>query len=531
MRSIPAALAWELFARGKWNLLGAFLTGNALTMVMLAALLLRDGIDPQDRSMITIHVTTQLVNATLFAAALLSAMGNPSRLRAFPAPTSVIVAGQLLPAMAAMALECLLATAMFNAVFKVNWPLWGPALFMPVALAAFAAMYWLTEKSPWHFIILGIPVLAGVMIWFPSRYGMIFHAPATRMWRQVTAGEIATMLAMAGASYYAAIVGVARIRCGEFMKTPEFFRWLARLFDPAPDAGLPFRTPAQAQFWFEWRRKGWGLPAIVVMAWFFGLVGWLLFNRNAHELFTGAITAGALLPLGGLIVGMIFGNAGPNEGKLEMGHFLATRCMTSPDMSRTMLKAAGISVLIAWVLWAAALMALYAILLLANVAPRPVLPGDAGWWYFPLTLLGTWLALTFTATIGQAGRPILFGILFCGVPALTIGFTLISGFALTPQARTTLGQGVTTLVGLIFVLGTVWAFAAARRRSMIGSPTIWAAIGGWGALCILLVLFWSQHRNEHFTSLPFFVHVIGLLALVVFPLAAAPLALAWNRNR
>ena len=28
-----------------------------------------------------------------------------------------------------------------------------------------------------------------------------------------------------------------------------------------------------------------------------------------------------------------------------------------------------------------------------------------------------------------------------------------------------------------------------------------------------------------------FMHLMGLLALVVFPLAAAPLALAWNRVR
>jgi hypothetical protein len=340
------------------------------------------------------------------------------------------------------------------------------------------------------------------------------------------------MLAMAGAAYYVAVVGVGRTRCGQHLNTPEIFRWIGRLLDPAPDMGLPFRTPAQAQFWFEWRQKGWGLPAIVIFALPFGFVGWLLFNRNPQALFTGAIAAGALLTVGGLIIGLIFGNVGPAEGKLEMGHFLATRPMTTSDMSRTMLKAAGISVLISWVIWAAAFLALYGILLIADIDPRPQLPVDPGWWYFPVTLLGAWLGLSVIATIGQAGRPMLFGILFCGLPAMSILGILIERYTLSPEASLRVNEGITTLVGVIFIFATAWAFAAARRRSLIGTPTVWTAAGIWGGLCILFVLFWSQHRNEHVaSSVPVFVHIVGLLALAVFPLAAGPLALAWNRNR
>src|SRR5579863_3209195 len=442
MRSIPAALTWELFSRVKWNMLGAFLTGNALPMILLTALLRDGALEPEDRPMITIHVTMLLVNATMFGAVLCSAMGNPSRLRAFPAPSSVIVAWQLLPAMAAMAIECLLTTTVFNAVFKVNWPLWGPALFLPVALAACAAMFWLTEKSPWHFFILGIPVLTGGAIWFNSRYGIIFQKEsAAHMWQIVTAGDIATMLAMAGASYYVAVVGVARTRCGEFLSTPEFFRWLGRLLDPAPAVGLPFRTTAAAQFWFEWQQKGWALPVIVMFLLPFGFVMWGLFNRNPQELFTAATAAGGILPIGGVIVGLIFGNCGSSNEKIEMGHFMATRPMTSPDLSRTMLKAAGFSVLFAWVVWAAAFLALYAILLLAGIQPRPQLPREMGWWFLPLTLVGTWLGLTFMAVLGQTGRPILIGMLFCGLPALGIGLTAFSHYFLTPEARTRFGEG------------------------------------------------------------------------------------------
>ena len=133
--------------------------------------------------MVTIHMMLLLVNATVFGVAVALALGKPSRLRAFPVSSSVIVACQLVPAMVAMALECLLMTAVFNAMFKVNWPLWGPALSMSVALAVFAAVIWLTEKSLWHFLILGVPVSAGFGMWYFSRYGMMFKSLAERMWR------------------------------------------------------------------------------------------------------------------------------------------------------------------------------------------------------------------------------------------------------------------------------------------------------------------------------------------------------------
>ena len=536
MRSIPAALTWELFERGKWNLPGAFLTGNALTIVLLSALRRDGAINPEDSSMVTIHTTMLYVNATVFGGGLFAAMGNPSRLRAFPAPNSVIVASQLLPAMAVMALECLLSTAVINALFNVNWPLWGPALFMSVALAACAAAFWVTEKSPWHFFFLGLPVLVGIALWFNSRYGMAFHVPPAHMWREVTAADGVTMLAMAAVSYYAAVVGVARGRCGEYLNTPEFFRWLGRLIDklldPAPHAGLPFRSASQAQFWFEWRQKGWALPAIVVMGLAFGFIGWLLFNRNPRELFDAATAAGAMLPVGGLIVGLFFGNASTNlGGALEMGPFHAARPMTSSDMSRTTLRAAGVSVIIAWAIWAAAYLGLYAILLLANVAPRSLFPSEVGWLYFPLTLLGTWLTLTCIATIGQAGRSILFGSLFIGVPAVAVGVILISHFVLMPAADDLLNACIATFIGVVYLLGTIWAFVAARRRGAIGSSTVWAASSACAVSWALLVLFWAQHRSEHPSSLPFLVHAVGALALVVFPIAAAPLALAWNRNR
>ncbi|MGO8747968.1 MAG: hypothetical protein ACLQNE_18490 [Thermoguttaceae bacterium] len=533
MKSIPAALTWEMFQRGKWTMLGAFLAANALPILLITALKHEGPIDSEDRSFIAIHAAMVLLNAMLFGAALFEAMGNPSRLYAFPATASVIVAWQFLPAMAAMALECVLTTAALDALFKLNWPIWGPALFMPVAMAISVACFRGTEKSPWYTFVLGTISLPVVLGWFYSRYGLFVYSQSTQMWwHEVTATDVATMSAMAGVAYCVAVWGVARSRCGEFLKTPEVFRWLARVLDPAPAVGLPFRSPAEAQFWFEWRQKGWAIPGLVVVALPIGFLLWLIFNRNPHELFSVVFGAGGFLTVVGLIAGLIFGHAGLADGKLEMGHFLATRPMTSTVMARTMLKAAGINLFLAWALWAVAFLALYAILLLAHVDPRPQLPSEVGWWYFPITLLGTWIGLALFATLGQTGRSSLIVILFGSVPAIAIGVMLFANWVLSPAERLQFDRWLAAALGVIFILGTVWAFIAARRRSLIGSPTVWAAMVLWGTLCALAMLFCSQHRNEHLLSpAPVFVQLIGLSALVVFPLAAAPLALVWNRNR
>jgi hypothetical protein len=295
MRSIPLAMTWEMLQRGKWSILGALLAGNALPGLLLTALRLDGALDPDDRSMIVIHVTMVLINAMVLAAAILSAQGNPSRLYAYPVPSSVIAAGHLIPAMAAMALGSLASTLALNAVFHLHWPLWGPAIFIAVATAAFLAGIWFTEKSPWYMVVIVIPAMSLVSVWFSTRYRLVEYFGPPRMWLEVTPAEFLTMLAMAIAAYFAAVAGISRSRCGEFLKTPRFVLWLAKIFDAAPPVGLPFRTPAQAQFWFEWRQKGWAMPAEVLVVMPFGLCGWLIFDRNPHDLFDGFLGGGGFL--------------------------------------------------------------------------------------------------------------------------------------------------------------------------------------------------------------------------------------------
>jgi hypothetical protein len=526
MRSIPLAMTWEMLRHRCWTLLAAALGANALAVVLFTALRHDGAVDPGDQSQIVMHMVLVQMNIFMFGAAVFEVQGSPSRLYAFPVSTSRLVAWHLIPAMAAVSLESIVSTILLNAVFDLRWPLWGPALFAAVAVAAVRAAQWLTEKSGW--LVCALTFVAAVLgIWFNSRYGATFSFPR-HFWAVVTPCEVLTMLTMALLAYSIAVLAVARNRCGQSPCSLGIIAWLERAFDSAPEVGLPFRTPAHAQLWFEWQRKGWAMPVSVVFGLFMGLGIWLVLNRDMKQLLSGFVVGGGLLSLVGFLGGVIMGNCGPSDSESQLGHFLATRPMSSTDMARTILKTAAKSVLIAWVIWAAPFLALNAILLAIHGIPELALPRELGWWYFPATLLGAWTAVSLLTPLGLAGRRGLVATLWFGLLALFIGLSMFSKYALSPQAQDHFVYGVAVACGVVFVLGTAWAFVAARRRSLIGSPTLYVAASVWGALSTLVILGWVPHPAEPIAA---YVFVAGVLALAVAPLATAPLALAWNRNR
>ena len=526
MRSIPLAMMWEMLQRGRWGLLLGMLGANLMPVLLLAALGHEGGFDPEDHSLTVMHVVLVQMNMFAFGAAICSAQGTPSRLYAYPIRTESLVAWHMLLAMALVALGMSVSTAMLNAVFGLHLPLWGPALFSAAALVAIQATLWLTEKSAWLLFAMTL-VGGGLGLWLKSRFGPMFSQP-TRLWLEVTPSEVAFLLVVVALSYWVAIIGVARNRCGEPLGSIGVVAWLERVFDLEFDAELSFSTPAQAQFWFEWRKKGWAMPGTTVFCMTLGLGVWLIFIRNPEDLVKGFVVGGGLLSAIGMIGGMIFGNTGPTDQNFEMGHFLGTRPMSTVDMSRTILKAAALSVLIAWAIWGAAFLSLFAILFATNALPQPLLPSGVQWWYFPATLLGCWTVLALGTSGGLMGSLKWSGQFYSGLIVLIISLFLFSKFTLSHAAQLQLFYGVMAVGGIAFVLGTVWAYAKALRRSLIGGSVVCAAISVWIALSAVVMLEWVRHPIEQF---PVYLFAIGLMAAAVAPFATAPLALTWNRNR
>jgi hypothetical protein len=525
MRSILVAMTWEMLTRGRWSLLAFALGANLLPTLLFTALRYQGSVDPEDPCMLVMQLTLIQIQILILGCAAFDAQGQPARLYAMPIATTSLVAWQMLPAMLLVGLECLVSIACLNAVFDLHWPLWGPALFAAAGVAGIQAVLWSMEKSAW--LLLGVGVVGAVFgLWFKSRMGPMFSMPS-HPWFELTPGEVFTLQTFVGLSYYGAVVGVARRRCGEPLPSLGIIAWIARVFDPPPDVGAPFATAEEAHFWFEWRQKGLIMPAIVVFGMAMGLGVWVLFIRELEDLFEGFVAGGAMLSLIGFI-GLALGIAGPNDESFEMGHFFATRPLTNTAISRTLLKVLAKSVLIAWTIWAVPFVVLTAVLFAKGAIPSVETLNDWGWWYFPATLLGCWTVASVFASIGMTGRPALLPQLVSGGFAVFIGLKLFSKFALPAENQLMFDRGVGVAVGALLATVTIWAFVAARRRGLIGTPTIAVALSVSGVLSGLIALDWMLHPAR---PLMLGVMAIGVVSLVVAPLATAPLALAWNRNR
>lgn len=529
MRSVPVAMTWEILSHGRWVLPASFLGANVLPVLLLSALRFQGLAEWDDPGLIVVHFMLVQVSMFTFAAGALAAQGAPARLFAWPIRTPMLVASQMFPAMMLVGLETLVSGAALNGLFDMNWPIWGPALFAATSIAAVQAALWTTEKSPawmpWAFTLV-----AGVLgFWLKSRYGNTFSQPI-RYWSVVTPSEVLTMLAIIALSFYVAVIGVARQRRGDVLPSFGVLAWFERTLDSAPKVGEPFRTPAQAQYWYEWQQKGWAMPAAVLFGMVVGCGGWLIFSRDFADLVTGFYAGGGMLSVLAMVVGMVLGVVGNSDSDLSMGHFRATRPLTNVEMSRILLTVGAKSVLLAWSYWAVAFGGILVTLMFCGAFPQKVLGEwrSLGWWYLPLTLLGPWTVMGLIASMALKGSTSLVTKSITGVVLLFFSVPLLKKFVVPYHARPQFDQAIPVVLGVAFVLATAWAFAAAWRRGMVSSRTIGTLAGLWCVISTIVSLGMGRLTQSPVSASVF---AIGLLAAAAAPLATAPLALAWNRNR
>jgi hypothetical protein len=525
MRSIPLAMTWELLWSGRWGLVAAALAANAVPIAILAALRTEGAINPDDSSGFLMHLVMMQLNMVIFGAALLVVQGEPARLYAWPLRTSTLVAWRLLPTMALAAVESIACTLLINKLFQLGWPLWGPALFLAVGMAAVSAARWLTDRSAW--IVPAIALVGLVLgLWNKARYGAMFSEP-TRLWRHVTPSEVAFLLAVTFFAYGVGVAAVARNRRGEAPLSLGILARIDRWLDPGPRVDVPFPTPSAAHGWAEWRQKGWVMPITVLVSMLVGLVAWLASIRDARELWGGALGFGSLLPWIGVIGAMLFGNTNPRDGDMGMGQSLATRPISCTGLAYAILRTAAKSTALTWGLWAACVLVVGLAVGAAGIDPWPAARGLA-WWYAPATLLGTWVVLATLAAILLVGRLNRTVKGACAGLAVFLGLTLLVRYALPPAVHAPLRQGLVAGTGAILVLATTWAFVAARRRALVDAVVPCVAACVWLTLLAGILEAAVTSSSAPWSGCVFFA---GLAALVVAPLATTPLAIASNRHR
>jgi hypothetical protein len=527
MRSIPATMTWEVFRRGRWHLLCATLGAIALPAMVFTALRL-DGADFKDPSMLMMHILFVNNMILIIGAALFAAQGRISQLYAYPLSTGSIVAWRLLPAMVIIGALTAASIGCLNFIFNLSWPIWGPAMFAAVAMACASAFAWLTEKSQ-IWLAIAMAVVAAILgFWFKSRYGSAF-SESTHYWQQVTPTDAFTMVAMSVFAYWVGVKGVARNRRGEPPFSLGWLEWLDRVLDRATAFDARLNSPFQAQCWFQWRRKGWVMPAGAFFCLVIGLIVWVLNDRQAESLVQGFFGGAIVLSMLGFIGGLAFGNVGPNDASYEIGQFLATRPTTDTDTARAIFLTAAKSVILAWAIWAVAFAVACAFIATAGSVTAIHFPkDDVGWWYFPVTFVGCWLVTSTIASVLLFGHSKYILQFLCGLAAAIIVVSVSSKFLLRPAAHMLLAQTLTALLASGLVIAGAVAFVAARHRRLIQSSTVWAAACIWIVATVLLAYFLPTYAQSRLLG---YVLIAALVTLLVTPVAAAPLAISVNRHR
>lgn len=344
-------------------------------------------------------------------------------------------------------------------------------------------------------------------------------------------------------AYLAACFAVARARRGE---VPNW--WFGAGGTAKGSRRLPdyFLSPAGAQLWFEWRRHGRSLPALVAMLLPFEFALLLVPGNDAPMVVLYVLIAALLTPpvMAGFAAAAV-SKANPHaRDPYGVTPFTATRPLTSAAVIAAKLKMMIWSTLAAWLL---VLIAIPVGLLLSGTWPMVIdrarhaieIVGTPRATVFvlltfALLVASTWKKLVQSLYIGLTGREWMIKTHgYLALSLLVIMGPILQWIHDDSNVQRTLWEHWPWIPMVLVTLKMSAAVSIAIRlyRSRLLSDRTLVA----GAVCWLLavlalygVLVWwidTTLISRHFAAL------FAILAIPLVRLSAAPLALAWNRHR
>ena len=546
MRSIPLALAWEFWRRARVGLLASLVGLTALAALLTA--LLYD----KNEGSLSLHYVLLWGEMVLFGTMVVAAttdgkpgrFGFPPRLYVAPLATPRLVGWPMLFGVASvMAMHWIFVGAV-RLLFGFHWPALGPALVLGAAVAWVQVVIWSLARHAMLQMLASYLAVGLFAVWLSARYNAGLVGLAGGMW-QLTVGEALFLGSCIAAAYGAAVWGVARDRRGDALPRFEIRSWLQRPASVLPREVRAFSSASAAQFWFEWGQKGIFFPVAIAFAMAF-LILWDQFLSHHFGSWRAEEGLGVLagvglmgLPFCAGLFGFAVGLGGANSQSLEIGVFRASRPLGDNELSSAILKVGAASVLAAWAVCVCA-MAVETVLLafqgeawtawaaLLADAPFPMV-----WLVVPLGSLALACALmALGASLSLTGRLRFMGAVIGGFYVSIFAFFVFRAFAdrlgVRPGIVEAIPNGAAFVFGPACLIGTVCAYVAARRQGHISRRLFWMALALWLLLAAGAGSAWGSVELRPAVWL---VLAPGLVALPFAPLAAAPLAVAWNRHR
>ena len=558
MRSIGLALVWESWRRTRRHVLLGGLLLSLLALFFAWQMGFRTAA-PGDSAAQMLHFWFVMSATALLVLLLVQAQcdegdgrfGFPRRLHRLPAPTWEIVAWQMAAGTAWIAQAYLGLAALFYLLTGIVWPLWGPTLFAAAALA-------LMQTAVWCASGFVRPLMICLALWPLATAAIAFYGEGRRrpspwgLWRDGPTELLFAGVCLVGA-YLVGVRGVARDRRGDAQGPTRLREWWDRVAGRRAQRRKPFPSPASAQFWMEWRQKGFLAPlsfaAFVVAQCALPLPRFLLAPSGVPEsgtllvfaaewLFSFIYVSPWVFAGCAFFAGVFVGQSDPFGRRAEIDALRATRPVPDPALSRAALRAGLASVLATVGAWAALVLVWTGILVLSGGLREVVIgwrglaaatgfgglarAGSTG----ALLLSGAWVLFGLGVCVGLAGRRWL-GVTLAGTAAtLALGSALLLGAGRVSIAA--FAAIAWPSVVAVSLTGTAAALALARWKGLVGRRGAMLLCGAWFALTVVALCAGGQANAP-----PLRAHSLALAlpALAVAPLAMAPLALAWNRHR
>jgi hypothetical protein len=528
MRSPAAAIAWEFRRRHRWGLAALLVYFAALAVIKLVV---GQRVEFENEQTFALVVVVPIAATFIYFLGVFSfgLSGDfaarqsmyPARMFALPVTTAALVGWPMLYGAAAM------AVLWFATRLLAVWPAHTPVpVFWPALLAA-SMLAWMQALTWMPYPLSGLRV-AVAMVWLSTIDAIVLIALEKKTPEPVMLAMVAPHVPLA---YVAARWAVARARRGGGV---ECGGHAAAMTAPAWPAHST--SPARAQAWLEWRQHGRSLPIMVAILLPLELL--LLFAFHEAPVIIFEILAAALLtpPVMAIFV------AATVSGRVTP--FLAARPMTSASLIAAKLKVTMWSTFIAWIL------VLAAIPIALEVSGT--MPVVAGWAHDLIRIFGapraialallalvvlitsTWKQLVQSLYIGMSGREWLVkGSVFATLAVLSVALPAAHWLVGNRVAMAVLWNTFPWIAAVVIgakLAAAVWIAGRLHDRGLVRRRTLILGALGWDALILALyaLLAWIV------PTLLFRMYFLALVAMLAVPLvrlAAAPLALDWNRHR
>ncbi len=526
MRSAATAFAWEFRQRHRWGMLAVLASIGALAVIRLFVHVRIENAETFAIAIVVPLAAAFLYFLAIFSYGLAGDIGArqsifPARMLTLPVSSSALAGWPMLYGSIAMMLLWLAMRFVGAWPAGVHVPMFWPFLLGPALMAWTQALTWMAYPIP------GLRVIVTVL-WLSTIDAIILAA----LDLQVSEGVMLALLApQVPLAFLVARFAVARARRGE---VPDWRQVFAR--NAATRRRDPFPSPARAQEWFEWHQHGRSLPWLVALLLPFELALLFVFHESDIIVFETLCTVLLTPPFTAIFVAATVSSG--------VTPFITTRPLTTASLIAAKLKVTFRSALLAWLL---VLVAIPIALRWSGTTPivmdwmgelvkavgmrRAIAIVVLG---LALLLASTWKQLVQSLFIGMTGREWL--IKAVAIAALTcLGVVVPVAYWAWGQVRVVARLWVAlpwilaTLV-LVKLMAAAWLVIRLRDRNLVRERALLAGTVCWDFVVFALyaILAWITPAVivRRYTLV-----LVAILAVPLVRLAAAPLALAWNRHR